>query len=82
MESVTETLDVKGKNCPMPVIETKGAIDALDAGATLEVLATDAGSVSDIAGWADSTDDVELLDQRETTESGEDVYKHYLRKEQ
>ena len=79
-ETAAETLDVKGQNCPMPVIKTKGAFDSLAAGEVLEVVATDAGSVSDIAGWAESTDDAELVDQTETTEGGENVYKHYLRK--
>jgi TusA-related sulfurtransferase len=73
---VTETLDVKGQNCPMPVIKTKQAIDDLDAGDVLEVLATDAGSVSDIDGWASSTDEVELVEQSE----GDGVYRHYVRR--
>ena len=73
---IAETLDVKGASCPMPVVKTKSAIDDLDAGAVLEVLATDPGSMSDIDGWADGTDGVELLSQ----EKGDDVYKHYVRK--
>ena len=76
----TETLDVKGQNCPMPVIKTKGAFEGIEAGETLEVLATDSGSVSDIEGWADSTDGAELLEQAEATEGGDTVYKHYVRK--
>ena len=76
----TETVDVKGQNCPMPVIKTKGAFDDLAAGETLEVVATDSGSMSDIKGWAESTDDAELLDQKEATENGEAVYKHYVQK--
>ncbi|WP_276257687.1 sulfurtransferase TusA family protein [Haloglomus litoreum] len=79
-ETPTETLDVKGQNCPMPVIKTKGAFDGLAPGATLEVVATDSGSMSDIAGWADSTEDAELVDQEEGTEDGEAVYRHYIRK--
>jgi len=79
-ETAAETLDVKGQNCPMPVIKTKGAFDGLAPGEVLEVVATDSGSVSDIAGWAESTDAAELVDQTEATEGGEDVYKHYLRK--
>jgi TusA-related sulfurtransferase len=74
---IAETLDVKGASCPMPVVKTKSAIDDLDQGAVLEVLATDSGSMSDIDGWASGTGGVELLDQEE----GEDVYKHYVRKE-
>ena len=79
-ETPTETLDVSGQNCPIPVVKTKGAFDGLAPGGTLEVVATDSGSVSDIAGWAESTDGAELLDQTETTEGGEAVFKHYLRK--
>ncbi len=79
-ETATETLDVKGQNCPMPVIKTKGAFDGLDAGDVLEVISTDSGSMSDIKGWADSTDGAELVDQEEGTEDGESVYKHYVRK--
>lgn len=77
---VTTTLDVRGQNCPMPVIKTKGAFEELADGETLEVLATDSGSMSDIAGWADATDGADLLDQEETTADGEAVYKHYIRK--
>ncbi|SER89249.1 sulfurtransferase TusA family protein [Natrinema salaciae] len=73
---ITETLDVKGASCPMPVVKTKSAIDELDGGDVLEVLATDSGSMSDIDGWATGTEGVELLDQ---VEDG-DVYKHYVQK--
>jgi TusA-related sulfurtransferase len=73
---VTETLDVKGASCPMPVVKTKTAIDDLADGEILEVLATDPGSMSDIDGWAAGTEGVELVDQEE----GDDVYTHYVRK--
>ncbi|MBF0555029.1 MAG: sulfurtransferase TusA family protein [Nitrospirae bacterium] len=43
-----EVLDTKGLNCPMPVLKTKKAIDALASGKVLEVQSTDAGSKSDI----------------------------------
>lgn len=79
-ETATKTVDVKGQNCPMPVIKTKGGFDDVPAGETLEVLSTDSGSLSDIKGWAESTADAELLDQQEMTEDGEDVYKHYIKK--
>jgi Predicted redox protein, regulator of disulfide bond formation len=71
-----ETLDVKGQSCPMPVIKTKQSIDDIGTSEVLEVLATDPGSVSDIAGWATETDGVELVDQDE----GTDVFTHYVRK--
>ncbi|RQG87985.1 hypothetical protein EA462_14095 [Natrarchaeobius halalkaliphilus] len=73
---ITETLDVKGQSCPMPIVKTKQAIDDLEAGDVLEVVATDSGSMSDIRGWAKGTDGASLLEQVE----GDDVYIHYVKK--
>ncbi len=36
--------------------------------------------MSDLKGWANTTDGVELLDQEEGEAGGEDVYRHYVRK--
>jgi len=77
---ITETVDVKGMNCPMPVVKAKQAVDSLESGDVLAVIATDSGSMSDIKGWASSTDGVELLDQAEGDEDGETVYRHYVRR--
>ncbi|MEF8781242.1 MAG: sulfurtransferase TusA family protein, partial [Haloferacaceae archaeon] len=41
--AVTETLDVKGLSCPMPVVKAKQAADGLEEGDVLEILATDSG---------------------------------------
>ena len=43
----TQTLDTKGLNCPMPIVKAKKAMKGLNAGETLEVLATDPGAVRD-----------------------------------
>ncbi|ELY92123.1 sulfurtransferase TusA family protein [Natrinema altunense] len=72
----TDTLDVTGQSCPMPVVKTKQAIDDLEAGDVLEVVATDSGSMSDIQGWADGTDGVALLEQV----ADDDRYIHYVEK--
>jgi tRNA 2-thiouridine synthesizing protein A len=74
--TATETLDVQGQSCPMPVIKAKQAIDGLEEDDVLEVVATDSGSMSDIKGWADGTPGVELVEQ---VEDG-DLYTHYVRK--
>ena len=55
MIDVTETLDVTGLACPMPVVKAKLAIDKLPKGAVLRVLATDRGALSDIPAWAKAT---------------------------
>jgi TusA-related sulfurtransferase len=73
---ITQTLDVQGESCPMPVVKTKGAVDDLAPGEVLEVVATDSGSMSDIDGWASGTNGVELLAQEE----GDGIYTHYVRK--
>ncbi|WP_435064157.1 sulfurtransferase TusA family protein [Halobaculum sp. EA56] len=80
-DTPTETLDVTGESCPMPVVKTKQAVDNLAVGALLEVRATDAGSVSDIDGWAAGTPGVELVEQSEHTKDDETVYVHRVRVE-
>jgi tRNA 2-thiouridine synthesizing protein A len=46
---MTETvLDVKGMNCPLPVLRTNKALRSLNPGARLRVLATDRAAVSDM----------------------------------
>lgn len=73
--SVNVTLDCKGLSCPMPIVRTKKAMDQLEAGQVIEVLATDRGSLADMQGWAKNTGHQYLG----TLEEGE-VLKHYLRK--
>lgn len=80
-DTPTETLDVTGESCPMPVVRTKQAVDDLASGALLEVHATDAGSVSDIDGLAAGTPGVKLVDQSEHTQDDKTVYVHRVRVE-
>jgi rhodanese-related sulfurtransferase/TusA-related sulfurtransferase len=68
-------LDAKGLACPMPIVKTKKAMNGLDAGQVLEVLATDKGSKADLKAWAESTGHQYLG----TLEEGA-ILKHYLRK--
>ena len=72
---VNVILDAKGLACPMPIVKTKKAMNGLEAGQVLEVLATDKGSKADLKAWAGSTGHQYLG----TLEEGE-VLKHYLRK--
>jgi tRNA 2-thiouridine synthesizing protein A len=44
-------LDVRGLACPLPVLKASKAIKEIAAGATLEVLATDPGSVPDFEAF-------------------------------
>ena len=51
-------LDLKGLKCPLPVLKTRKAIGALSKGQTLEVLATDPGSVADFKAFCDASGNV------------------------
>jgi tRNA 2-thiouridine synthesizing protein A len=42
-----KVLDTSGLMCPLPVLKAKKAIAAMAAGQTLEIIATDPGSVAD-----------------------------------
>lgn len=48
-------LDAKGLNCPLPILKTKKALQEMPAGAVLEVLATDPGSVADFNAFCRAT---------------------------
>jgi tRNA 2-thiouridine synthesizing protein A len=50
-----QSLDARGLNCPLPVLKARKALQRLPAGATLEVLATDPGSVKDFEGFCRMT---------------------------
>jgi tRNA 2-thiouridine synthesizing protein A len=73
--TVTQTLDLKGLSCPMPIVKTAQAIKALQSGDVLEALATDPGSVPDFIAWCRSTGN-ELMEQ--TKEA--DVFRFVIRK--
>ncbi|MFB5663549.1 sulfurtransferase TusA family protein [Alteribacillus sp. HJP-4] len=72
---VNHTLDAKGLACPMPIVKTKKAIEAIEAGEVLEVQATDRGSLADLKGWAKTTGHEYIGSNEEG-----DVLYHYLRK--
>ncbi len=75
MSDATETLDTKGLNCPLPILKTKKAIKALNSGDTLEVLATDPGSVKDFDAFCKSTGN-QLVESGET----DGVYSFLIKK--
>lgn len=50
-----QTLDCSGMACPMPILKTKKAIDGLQIGQVLKMIATDPGSNSDMEAWTKKT---------------------------
>ena len=50
-----KTLDLKGLACPLPILKTRKTLSGLPVGATLEVFATDPGSVPDFTAFCETT---------------------------
>lgn len=64
-------LDVKGLNCPLPILRTKKTLAEMESGQVLRVLATDPGSQKDFPAFAKQTGN-ELLAQAQ--DNGAFVY--------
>jgi tRNA 2-thiouridine synthesizing protein A len=56
-----QVLDVKGLNCPLPILRAKKALKDIPTGGTLQVLATDPGAVKDFEAFCRTTGN-ELVD--------------------
>ncbi|MDA0237856.1 MAG: sulfurtransferase TusA family protein [Proteobacteria bacterium] len=69
------SLDVKGLNCPLPILKTKKALQEIGVGQVLEVFTTDPGSVPDFHAFCRQTGH-DLID---TTEA-EASYRFLIRK--
>ncbi len=55
MATFDKDLDVRGLNCPLPILRAKKALADLGSGQVLRVLATDPGSVKDFQAFAKQT---------------------------
>ncbi len=73
-DAIDKELDVRGLNCPMPILKTKKALAELASGQLLRVAATDPGSVRDFQAFAKQTGH-ELVHQSEA----DGVFVHVLR---
>ncbi|MCC6776524.1 MAG: sulfurtransferase TusA family protein [Hyphomicrobiales bacterium] len=69
-----QVLDAKGLNCPLPILKAKKALKDVPVGGTLEVLATDPGSVADFEAFCRATGN-ELLESTQT----ENVYRFVIK---
>ena len=72
---IAQVVDARGLSCPMPIVQTAQACKGLPSGAALELIATDAGSVKDVAAWCRATGN-ELVEQ---TSNGA-VYRFVIRR--
>jgi tRNA 2-thiouridine synthesizing protein A len=75
-----KTMDARGLNCPMPLVNARKEIGTLAPGQVLKVLASDRGSVADFQGWAKIAKNVELVAQETETIDGKSIYVHYVKR--
>ena len=75
MTEFKEELDARGLSCPLPILRAKKAINALEAGQTLKIIATDPGSVKDFEAFCKQTGN-ELL----ASEAEGDEFTFYIKK--
>lgn len=68
------TLDAKGLNCPLPILKARKALKDVPAGGTLEILATDPGSVADFEAFCRQTGN-ELVEHSEN----DDIYRFLIK---
>lgn len=72
---IDKEIDTSGLNCPLPILHAKKALSTMESGQTLQVIATDIGSMRDFKAFARQTGN-ELLDQHTVN----DTYIHVLRR--
>ena len=53
--NIDKELDIRGLNCPLPILKAKKALTDLNSGQLLRVVSTDAGSVRDFQAFAKQT---------------------------
>ena len=66
-----ELLDASGLSCPLPLLKAKQALNRLQVGQLLQVIATDAGSVRDFKAFTDQSGDALLSS---TEQDGRFIY--------
>jgi len=54
----THRVDVKGKACPQPIMETARAVKAAASGDIIIIEATDIGFYNDIEAWCRKTENI------------------------
>jgi tRNA 2-thiouridine synthesizing protein A len=75
MSEFDHQVDVRGLNCPLPILRAKKALAKINIGETLEVLSTDPGSVKDFEAFSNQTGN-ELL----SSEDNNGEFRFLLRK--
>ena len=70
-----KVLNCEGYASPMPLVQTKKAIEQVESGGILEIIATDKDSVQELQEWATETNDLYI-----GFEEKDDKIIHYIKK--
>lgn len=64
MAQYDKEFDASGLNCPLPILRAKKALNDMQPGQVLRIIATDPGSVKDFDAFAKQTGN-ELIESKE-----------------
>lgn len=76
---IDRELDVRGLNCPLPILRAKKALSEMEEGQILRVIATDTGSVRDFQAFCKQTGH-ELVSQTAKAEVSGQEYEFVVRR--
>ena len=75
MRRIDKELDVRGMNCPLPILRTKKMLNDMTTGEVLKVMATDPGSVKDFQAFCKQTGNTLL-----SSETADQVFTFLMQK--
>lgn len=55
MSEYDQELDATGLNCPLPILRCKKAMNGMEAGQIIKVIATDPGAIKDFEAYCNQT---------------------------
>ena len=73
--NIDKVLDVRGMNCPLPILRTKKMLNDMTTGEVLKVMATDTGSVKDFQAFCKQTGNTLL-----SSETADQVFTFLMQK--
>jgi tRNA 2-thiouridine synthesizing protein A len=73
--NIDKELDVRGMNCPLPILRTKKMLNDMTTGEVLKVMATDPGSVKDFQAFCKQTGNTLL-----SSETADQVFTFLMQK--
>ncbi|MBI4216416.1 MAG: sulfurtransferase TusA family protein [Chloroflexi bacterium] len=74
-QAAVKTVDSRGEFCPVPVVKLSLALEEVQPGQVVELIATDPGSKADVPAWAEMTGHVLLR-----TEDRDKAFIYFIQK--